>query len=62
MTKDEAKEYLDKWIEGNVYRTNKVNLPINDVIILHKETLHHDGLMEVIEYSFKGLLKIAYDL
>lgn len=62
MTKEEAREYLNRWITNEVYHRNKVELPINDYIILHKDEIRISGYREITEYSFVGLLKIAYDL
>jgi hypothetical protein len=62
MTKEEAREKLTEYL--NSTRTiwnDSIQLPIFDVNIC---TISYDnGLNHVIETtSFKGLLKIAYDL
>lgn len=64
MTKDKARELLEDYILKNVYETkygNVIKLPIVDENI-GKIKYDEDLNVVVEQWSFKGLLKIAYDL
>jgi hypothetical protein len=62
MTKEEAREKLTTYLNSTKTIWNEsIQLPIVDVNI--NTISYDDGLNHVIETeSFKGLLKIAYDL
>ena len=55
MTKKEARDILDNWIYYEQQYSN--GLPINDCKV---KDVRHKKL--ITEYTFKGLLCIAYDL
>ena len=57
MTKEEAREILEDFI-GDFYNTN-ISLPIFDQIIKRVSKEEYDVINE---YSFRYLLKVAYDL
>lgn len=67
MTKEEAREILNTWVEHKMRYTTKMNLPINDevcqstLINLPSDSIDN-GDVKLEQWSFKGLIKIAYDL
>lgn len=54
MTKEEARLAIQFYINHQIRRFGFFDLPIDDEVIYSKS--------EFDVYSFKGLLKIAYDL
>lgn len=58
MTKDEARKLLEDWLNEMVEAGREIRLPIVDqnVIFMIEEDV------KFTQYTFKGLIKIAYDL
>lgn len=73
MTKEEAREMLEKWINHKT-KHKEMTLPIVDEVVLSKiERQYKDteikepgvwpsGELSFEQYTFKYLIKIAYDL
>ncbi len=57
MTKKQARKILNNYVKGQTF----TQLPIKDFNLGHIETMVN-GNLSIETYSFKGLLKIAYDL
>lgn len=61
MTKEQARDILNKWIADNTYGDVGVlypaTLPVYDEVVYTEQTDN-----SVSEWTFKGLIKIAYDL
>ena len=58
MTKQEARDILQEYIDSNAGMG--IKLPIFDENIYNIDKLESDKVFE--SWSFRGLLKIAYDL
>jgi hypothetical protein len=67
MTKEEAREMLNKWVEHKMKYSPRMNMPIVDEVVggnleYKGSTSIDKGVHEVTQYTFKGLIKLAYEL
>jgi hypothetical protein len=71
MDNNEARKILEDWISHSMKYTDKMTLPVKDENIYNgvssvkkkqKDGISAEGDVEFYSYSFKHLLKIAYDL
>lgn len=65
MTKEEARKHLTDYIERTrAFYQETVQLPIYDQVVHSKIDLvfDTDGDVKLEQWTFRGLLKIAYDL
>lgn len=62
MDKEKARELLENFLSAQASVGEKINLPVYDCVVHTESKSFIDGQREIIEYTFKYLIQIAYDL
>jgi hypothetical protein len=57
MEKEKAILILEDWVSNRFMEHSKFQLPIVDEVVIN-----YNDENEIKQYTFKGLIKIAYDL
>ncbi len=59
MKKAKARKILDEIINNGIF---KYSLPVYDEVLINGTRKNKKGNVEFYQYTFRGLIKLAYDL
>lgn len=61
-TPNQARQMLEEYLNRQVTLQGMITLPVYDCVVYSKFGKNAAGMNELVQYTYKHLLKIAYNL